>query len=82
MPGNKIASGSWDNTIKIWDIATGKCERTLLGHENSVNALCLLPGNKIASGLSDNTIKIWDNPVYSLIVPDEEEINADDIFEI
>ena len=34
LPGNKLASASSDNTIKIWDIATGKCEQTLLGHED------------------------------------------------
>src|SRR6476469_9264735 len=27
-----IVSGSWDNTIKVWDILTGECLRTLAGH--------------------------------------------------
>jgi len=30
--GKQIASGSWDNTIKIWDSQSGDCQSTLTGH--------------------------------------------------
>jgi len=30
--GKQIASGSWDNTIKIWDLQSGGCQSTLTGH--------------------------------------------------
>ena len=35
--GNTIASASFDKTIKIWDIITGKCLKTLKGHSNCVS---------------------------------------------
>lgn len=54
-----IVSGSRDNTIKVWDMATRCCLLTLEGHTGSV--LCLqFDETKIISGSSDSTIKIWD----------------------
>lgn len=31
---SKIISGSWDKTVKIWDVKTGQCINTLVGHKN------------------------------------------------
>ena len=56
----KLASGSEDHTVKIWDVATGQCERTLRGHTGSVKALAPCAGGKLASGSRDKTIKVWD----------------------
>ncbi|RUS24858.1 pyridoxal phosphate-dependent transferase [Jimgerdemannia flammicorona] len=56
---SKIVSGSRDNTIKIWDITTGRCLRTLSKHAASV--LCLQYDDRyIVSGSSDNTMIQWD----------------------
>ena len=41
--GSKIVSGSWDNTIKIWDVPSGNLLKTFEGHTNHVNSLCLSP---------------------------------------
>ena len=35
--GKYIVSGSWDRTIKIWDIKTAECLNTLEGHSNYVS---------------------------------------------
>jgi WD40 repeat protein len=58
--GTLIASGSRDNTVKIWDVTTGKEERTLKGHTNSVSSVAFSnDGTLIASGSSDKAVKIW-----------------------
>ncbi len=56
-----VISGSWDKTIKIWDLETETEKFTLPGHSNSVNAIAVRPdGKTVISGSDDNTIKIWD----------------------
>ena len=34
--GRRVVSASWDETLKVWDVATGKCVATLEGHSNQV----------------------------------------------
>jgi serine/threonine protein kinase len=59
--GKTIVSGSMDDTIKIWDLATGELQSTLTGHKNIVNSVAITPdGKTIVSGSWDHTIKIWD----------------------
>ena len=55
-----FASGSSDNTIRIWDLNTGQSTKTLTGHTGSVDSLVKLNESTLASGSSDNTIRIWD----------------------
>ncbi|MBQ2376397.1 MAG: PEGA domain-containing protein [Bacteroidales bacterium] len=58
--GTKIISGSYDNTIKIWDANTGQCLKTLEGHSNWVYSVAYSPdGTKIISGSLGGIIKIW-----------------------
>jgi hypothetical protein len=60
--GNKIASGSYDNTIKIWDGKSLKLLKTLEGHSSSVYSVSWNhDGTKMISGSRDKTIKIWDS---------------------
>jgi WD40 repeat protein len=57
----RLASGSADKTIKIWDAASGQCLQTLQGHSGSVWSVAFSPdGQRLASGSADKTIKIWD----------------------
>jgi tricorn protease-like protein len=66
--GSKIVSGSKDNTIKIWDLGTGQCLRTLTGHTDIVWSVALTPdGTKIVSGSDDKTIKVWDLKTGALL---------------
>jgi hypothetical protein len=60
--GNKIASGSFDNTIKIWDGKSLELLKTLEGHSGWVHSVSWNHnGSQIASGSHDNTIIIWDS---------------------
>ena len=58
--GSRIASGSLDRTVRVWDVATKECVATLEGHTESVSAVCSLgDGSRIASGSGDNTVRVW-----------------------
>ena len=54
-----LITGSYDTTIKVWDIATGEEIRTLEGHTSGVRCL-QFDDSKLISGSIDATVKIWD----------------------
>ena len=61
--GRRLASGSLDKTVKLWDAATGQETATLKGHTNWVLSVCFSPdGRRLASASKDKTMKIWDAP--------------------
>jgi F-box/WD-40 domain protein MET30 len=53
-----LATGSYDSTIKIWDVDTEQEIRTLRGHSRGVRAL-QFDDTKLISGSLDHTIKVW-----------------------
>ena len=59
--GQLLASASRDNTIRLWDPATGASRGTLEGHSDWVSAVVFSPdGQLLASASNDNTIRLWD----------------------
>jgi WD40 repeat protein len=59
--GARIASGGVDNSIKLWDAASGRLLRSFEGHSSYVASVAFSPdGVRIASGSGDKTIKLWD----------------------
>ena len=59
--GKYIVSGSDDETIKLWDIQTGKEVRSFEGHTDIVRSVAITPDGKyIVSVSNDKTIKLWD----------------------
>ena len=58
--GNTLASGSLDNTVRLWDVDTGAVIRTLTGHTSSVRSVSFSPDrNTLASGSWDETL-LWE----------------------
>ena len=53
-----LISGSEDDTIKIWNLSSGKALQTLNGHQAAITCITTLDNNLI-SGSEDDTIKIW-----------------------
>ncbi|KAJ5917571.1 hypothetical protein N7466_011125 [Penicillium verhagenii] len=59
--GTRLASGSHDNTVKIWDPITGQCTSTFEGHSDSVISIAWSQdGTRLASASRDKSVKIWD----------------------
>ncbi|MCJ1467401.1 hypothetical protein MMC07_006025 [Pseudocyphellaria aurata] len=59
--GQLLASGSHDNTVRLWDPVTGDSRATLEGHSDPVNTVVFSPdGQLLASGSHDNTVRLWD----------------------
>lgn len=60
-PGPFLLSGSRDKTIKMWDVSTGMCLMTLVGHDNWVRGVLFHSGGKfILSCADDKTLRVWD----------------------
>ena len=59
--GDMLASASNDNTVKLWEVSSGKLLRTLEAHEDDVDCLAFDPqGDTLASAGFDDTVRLWD----------------------
>src|SRR5262249_21194107 len=59
--GRRIATASWDDTVRIWDASSGAELACLRGHEAFVYSIAFSPdGRRILSGSQDSTVRIWD----------------------
>jgi WD40 repeat protein len=57
----RLASAGSDQTVQVWEIATGDPLFTCLGHVDSVSAVAWAPeGKRLASASNDQTVQVWD----------------------
>ena len=61
--GSLIASSAADNSIMVWNTATGKALPAMSGHHDKVSGLTFTPdGDRIVSCSDDGTVRIWTLP--------------------
>src|SRR5581483_4852259 len=66
--GKLLASGSRDNTARIWDLASGKSKQELSGHAERITDLTFSPGGqRLVTASRDHTARIWSVPKGTLI---------------
>ncbi len=60
--GKILASASWDQTVRLWNVDTEQLLHTLTGHTNDIMSIAFSPdGSTLASASWDGTIRLW-NP--------------------
>ena len=66
--GGTLASGSWDDTVRLWDAVTGREKAVLTGHSGRVYSVAFSPdGGTLASGSDDGTTLLWDLTLEQLL---------------
>src|SRR5579859_4956593 len=67
-PGHYLASGSYDQTVRLWDLADGRLTQTLYGHAGSVSCLTVAPRHHwLATGSNDQHVKCWQLALLALL---------------
>ena len=80
--GHRIASGSKDKTLRLWNTDTGQpVGAPLTGHTESVNSVAFSPdGHRIVSGSKDKTLRLWNTdtgqPVGAPLTGHTESVNS------
>ena len=56
-----LSAGSYDETLRLWEVSSGQCLRTYPGHEASVGSISFSPsGHQCISGSADHTLRLWE----------------------
>lgn len=59
--GTRVVTASWDNTARLWDVATGKPLAQPMRHEGNVNSASFnADGTRVVTASDDKTARVWD----------------------
>jgi serine/threonine-protein kinase len=59
--GRRVLFSGYDDTVRLWDLATGQEVRRFVGHKGLVHGLAFLPdGSRVVTGGRDGTVRLWD----------------------
>jgi WD40 repeat protein len=59
--GRRLATSSWDRTVKVWDALAGREAQTFRAHGKRVGCVAFSPnGQRIASGGDDGRVLVWE----------------------
>ena len=59
--GRTLAAAGWDDTVRIWDVATGKTLRTLVDYDGvSIVGVAFAPDGRTLATTNEKTVRIWD----------------------
>jgi WD40 repeat protein len=56
----RAVSAAADGTLRLWELHSGACARTLRGHTDSVRAVALTGDGRAVSAAADKTLRVWD----------------------
>ncbi|KAF8217993.1 WD40-repeat-containing domain protein, partial [Mycena galopus ATCC 62051] len=58
--GGFLVSGSWDTTVRVWDVIAGQVHSILRGHTGKIQMVHFSPsGQNIVSSSADKTVRVW-----------------------
>src|SRR5262249_17327769 len=60
-PDGRFILSGWAKTLRLWEVASGKCLRTFEGHAGSVHSVSWSPDGRYApTGSEDKTLRLWE----------------------
>ena len=77
--GNILVSGSYDRTIKVWNLITGRSLYTLSGHTGLIRAIAIHPSGEMLASASRDGVRLWNlrtGELIALLVGHSDWVNS------
>ena len=81
--GARLLTGGGDDTLKLWETASGRLIRTFKAHSALIASVAFSPdGTRLLSGSRDNTVKLWDAATGTLVRTIEANADRDGVLSV